>query len=226
MKCLCISDTPSSPEADPTTREAQQALRRPLITVSRVPSMSDPRASIAGEPSADPGASYLGLRSASLLGASSTEDDRRFSNVTCVSSLSPSYRSLRGSDASSVALTTEQGANLLQLCGQQQQQQQQQQTQLQQNLLMPPTTQLMPWLQLRFDYDTTTIRLRRIARACFHSTRFDANKNDHINFFVVLVSQSNRTHIVISITSVVIEYVVVSSYRSRVVVESQLWYRL
>ena len=99
--------------------------------------MADPRASITGEPSEDP--SYLGLRSASLLGASSTEDDRRFSNVTCVSSLDPSYRSLRGSDASSVALTTEQGANLLQLCGQQQQQQQQQ---LQQNLLMPPTTHL------------------------------------------------------------------------------------
>jgi len=28
----------------------------------------------------------------------------------------------------------------------------------------------------RFDYDTTTIRLRRIARACFHSMRFDASK--------------------------------------------------
>ena len=34
---------------------------------------------------------------------------------------------------------------------------------------------LMPWLQLRFDYDTTTIWLRRIARPCFHSTRFDAS---------------------------------------------------
>ena len=29
---------------------------------------------------------------------------------------------------------------------------------------------------MRFDYDTTTIRLRRIARACFRSTRFDASK--------------------------------------------------
>jgi len=56
-----------------------------------------------------------------------------------VSSLAPSYRSLRGSDASSVALTTEQGDNLLQISGQQQQQQP---TQLQRNLLMPPTTQL------------------------------------------------------------------------------------
>jgi len=33
---------------------------------------------------------------------------------------------------------------------------------------------LMPWLQLRFDYDTIyTIRLRRITRACF---QFDASK--------------------------------------------------
>ena len=29
---------------------------------------------------------------------------------------------------------------------------------------------------VRFDCDTTTIRLRRIAHACFHSTRFDASK--------------------------------------------------
>ena len=31
-------------------------------------------------------------------------------------------------------------------------------------------------ITLRFDYDTTTIRLRRIARTCFHSTRFDTSK--------------------------------------------------
>ena len=43
---------------------------------------------------------------------------------------------------------------------------------------------------------------------------------------VVVVSQSNRTQIIISITSVVVECVVASSYRSRIVVESQLWYRL
>ena len=40
------------------------------------------------------------------------------------------------------------------------------------------------------------------------------------------IPQSNRTHIVISITFVLVECVVVSSYRSRAVVESQLWYRL
>lgn len=141
MQCLCVSDTPSSPEVEPRTRAAHQTLRRPLITVSRVPSTSDPRSSIAAdEPSAaDPaagGSSYLGLRSASLLGAAScTDDDRRLSNVTTVSSLSPSYRSQRGSDASSVALTTEQGACLLQLSGQPLPPQHQ-------NLLMPPTSQL------------------------------------------------------------------------------------
>jgi len=37
-------------------------------------------------------------------------------------------------------------------------------------------------------------------------------------------TKSNRTHIVISITSVVVKCILVSSYRSRVVVESQLWY--
>ena len=138
LQCLCVSNTPSSPEAEPRTRATHQTLRRPLITVSRVPSISDPRPSIAASDapsSADPGSSYLGLRSASLLGASSNDDDRRLSNVTQVSSLAPSYRSLRGSDASSVALTTEQGASLLQLSGQQQQQQPQQ------NLLVPPTSQ-------------------------------------------------------------------------------------
>jgi len=40
---------------------------------------------------------------------------------------------------------------------------------------------------MRFNYRTTTIRLRRIARACFHSTRFDANKNKK-----AVLSQGNR----------------------------------
>jgi len=34
-------------------------------------------------------------------------------------------------------------------------------------------------IRLRYDYDTITIRLRRIARACF---QFDASKNEHVNF--------------------------------------------
>jgi len=50
---------------------------------------------------------------------------------------------------------------------------------------------LTPWLQLRFDYGTTTIRLRRIVRGCF---QFDAGKNEHVNFFVVVVSQSNHNY--------------------------------
>jgi len=49
---------------------------------------------------------------------------------------------------------------------------------------------LMPWLQLRSDY---TIRLRRIARACF---QFDASKIMNLSIFrrsrIVVVSQSNR----------------------------------
>jgi len=36
------------------------------------------------------------------------------------------------------------------------------------------------WLQLRFDYDTTTIRLRRIACACF---QFDASKKMNMSIF-------------------------------------------
>jgi len=50
------------------------------------------------------------------------------------------------------------------------------------------TTRLKPCLHLRFVYDTTTIRLRRIARACFHSSRFDSSKNWTCQFFVVVVS--------------------------------------
>jgi len=47
-----------------------------------------------------------------------------------------------------------------------------------------------------------------------------------LNVFVVVLSWSYRSRIVISITSVVVECVVASSYRSRIVVESQLWSRL
>jgi len=86
---------------------------------------------------------------------------------------------------------------------------------------------LMPWLQLWFDQDATMIRLRRIAHTCFHLTRFDASKKWTCQFFVVVVSHSNRTHILISITClIVVECIVVSSYHSRIIVESQLWYRL
>jgi len=83
-------------------------------------------------------------------------------------------------------------------------------------------------------FDSTAIRLRSgydVSRArLLPFTRFDASKKWTCQFFrrsrVVVVSQSNRTQIVISTTSVVVEYVVVSSYCSRIVIESQLWYRL
>jgi len=73
-------------------------------------------------------------------------------------------------------------------------------------------------IRLRHDYDPTTTHRARLLP-------FDAIRREQCQFFVVVVSQSNRTNIVISITFVVVECVVVSSYRSRVVVESQLWYR-
>jgi len=88
---------------------------------------------------------------------------------------------------------------------------------------------------VRFDCDTTTIRLRRIARLFpFDAIRREQKMNMSIfrRSHVVVVSQSNRTQIVISINSVVVEcivvssYLVVSSYHSRIVVESQLYYRL
>jgi len=66
--------------------------------------------------------------------------------------------------------------------------------------------------------NATTIWLRHIARACFHSTWFDASKKWTCQFFVVVVSQSNRTHIVISIAFIVVECAVVSSYHSRTVI--------
>ena len=76
-------------------------------------------------------------------------------------------------------------------------------------------------IRLRYDYDpTTTYRARLLP--------FDAiPRYQKMNVIfrrspVVVVSQSNRTQIVISITFVVVECVVVSSYRSRIVVESQL----
>ena len=73
-------------------------------------------------------------------------------------------------------------------------------------------------IRLRYDYDPTTTYCVRL----LHSTRFDASKKRQFFVVVVLVSKSNRTQIMISITSVVVECVVVLSYHSRIVVESQL----
>ena len=78
---------------------------------------------------------------------------------------------------------------------------------------------LKPISQLRFDYDTTTTTCSFLLA----SNRVEWKHARAIRRSrIVVVSQSNRTHIVISITSVVVECVVVSSYRNRVVVESQL----
>jgi len=49
-----------------------------------------------------------------------------------------------------------------------------------------------------YNCDSTTIRLRRIARACFYSTRVEASKKWTSIFRrsrIVVVSQSNRAHI-------------------------------
>jgi len=84
-------------------------------------------------------------------------------------------------------------------------------------------------IPLRYDYDTTTIWLRRITRLLpFDGVQHEQKMN--ISVFrrsrIVVVSRWNRTRLVISITFVIVERVVVPSYRSRIVVESQLWCRL
>jgi len=85
-------------------------------------------------------------------------------------------------------------------------------------------TRVKPWLQLRFrlrsDYDVSRAPASNSTQA--KKWTMSIFPRSH----VAVVSQSNRTQIVISITSVVVECVVASSYRSRIVVESQLWYRL
>ena len=89
---------------------------------------------------------------------------------------------------------------------------------------------LMSWLQLRFDYDIRQRSDYDVSRAPASIGRNSTRaKNEHVSFCpsrVGVVSQSNRTQIIISITSVAVECVVVSSCRNRIVVESQLWYRL
>jgi len=74
-------------------------------------------------------------------------------------------------------------------------------------------------IRLRHDYDPTTTYRARLLR---NRRKQKMNMSIFRRSRIVVVSQSNRTHIVISITSVVVECVVVSSYRSRIVVESQL----
>jgi len=70
-------------------------------------------------------------------------------------------------------------------------------------------------IRLRSDYDVSR-------SPAANSTRANMNMSIFRRCRIVVISQSNRTEIVILITSVVVECVVVSSYRSRIVVESQL----
>jgi len=82
-------------------------------------------------------------------------------------------------------------------------------------------------LSLYHNCDSTTIRLRhdydeKLTYSFF--ARVESRRMEEVRAirrsWIVVVSQSYRTHIVISITSVVVECVVLSSYRSRIVVES------
>jgi len=87
----------------------------------------------------------------------------------------------------------------------------------------------MPWLQLWFDCDRTMMYracLLSLASIWCNSTRAKMNVSVFCRSRIIVVSPSNRMHIVISITFIVVICVVVSSYRSRIVLESQLWYRL
>jgi len=78
------------------------------------------------------------------------------------------------------------------------------------NLAIRSSTYAVITIAIRLRY-ATTIRLRRIARPCF---QFDASEKMNVSIFrrsrIVVLSQSNRTHIVIPITFVVVECVVVS----------------
>ena len=73
-------------------------------------------------------------------------------------------------------------------------------------------------IRLRYDYDpTTTYRARLLP---FDAIRREQRMNVSIfrRSLVVVVSQLNRTQIVISIISVVVERVVVSACRSQIVI--------
>ena len=88
-------------------------------------------------------------------------------------------------------------------------------------------------IRLRYDYDTTTTKNWH-ANFLLASNRVEWKQAHAIRRSPIVVVSQWRSRIVISITSVVVECVVVSSYilssyttyRSLVVVESQLWYRL
>ena len=73
---------------------------------------------------------------------------------------------------------------------------------------------LMPWFQLRYDYDMTT--MHHVCLPLFDAIRRQQKTSMLIfrHSRIVDVSQSNGTHIVILVTFIVVECVVVSFYRS------------
>jgi len=77
-------------------------------------------------------------------------------------------------------------------------------------------------IRLRHDYDPTTMYRTRLLP--FDAIRCEQKMNMSVfrRSFVVVILQSNRMQIVISITSVVVECIMVLSYRSRIVIELQL----
>jgi len=52
-------------------------------------------------------------------------------------------------------------------------------------------------IAMRYDYEPTTIRLRRITCACFHSTQLDTSKKWTRQLFVVVVLQSYRVECIL-----------------------------
>ena len=82
-------------------------------------------------------------------------------------------------------------------------------------------------LSLYYNCDSATIRLRHDSdekMTCSFFARVEWKQARAIRRSrIVVVSQSNRTHVAISITSIVVECVVVSSCRSHIIVESRLY---
>ena len=84
---------------------------------------------------------------------------------------------------------------------------------------------LLHIMHISFSNAMTTTAIRLQCDYYPTTTQFDDGKNE-CQFFIVVVSQSNRMHIVISIIFVVVKCITVLSYHSHIVLESQVWYRL
>jgi len=69
-----------------------------------------------------------------------------------------------------------------------------------------------------YNCNSTMIRLQSDCDVLLAPASNSTQAKNERQFFVIVVSQSNRTHIVILITSIVVECVVVSLYRSRITI--------